>query len=200
MSAWTDHAAVVVASGPSAISVPLELFRYRAKFIAVNDSWKLVPWADALYACDESWWDVNNGLPEFAGRRFTASPRTMRRYGIDLFCSTGTNSGLRAAYLAERFGANPICLVGFDMHAKRGIHWHHPYERLRNPGASQMKEWVKETDLAAELFKRRGVKVINCTPGSALTKYPYMPLEQALHAVVGDSSSADPARSPALVE
>lgn len=177
---WAGCAAIVVASGPSAISAPLELYRSRAKFVVVNESWRLAPWADALFATDEAWWQANNGLPEFKGKRFTASPRTMKKYGLDLFCSSGTNSGLRAVYLAEAFGANPICLVGFDMHIRRGVHWHRPYERLRNPGKSQINTWIIETEWAAEIFKRRGVRVINCTRDSALSKYPYMPLEQVI--------------------
>lgn len=193
---WHGQIAVIVGSGPSAVMAPLELLRHRAKFIVVCNSWMLAPWADALFATDEDWWDENNGLPEFKGRKFTPSPRTMVKYGLDLFCSTGTNSGLRAIYLAERLGADPICLVGFEMHNKRGVHWHKPYERLRNPGPGQMKTWVEETELAADVFKRRGVQVINCTPGSALTKYPFMPLERVL--IDGGSStySADRTRCP----
>jgi len=177
---WKGNIAVVVASGPSAKLESLNQYRYHAKFIVVNDSWKLAPWADILFACDEAWWQVNNGCPEFKGRRFTASPNCMKRYGIDLFCSTGTNSGLRAIYLAERLGANPICMVGFDMHPKNGIHWHDARKNLRTPGAAEMMTWRKETEWAAEIFWKKGVQVINCTPGSALTKYPYIPLGKVI--------------------
>jgi hypothetical protein len=187
---WNGHIAVVVGSGPSAITEPLHLFRYRAKFIVVNDSWKLAPWADVLFACDEAWWDQNNGCPEFAGRRFTASPRTMTKYNIDLFASTGTNSGLRAIFLAERLGANPICLVGFEHHCKNGAHWHRPYEKLRNPGTNQMKTWLQETESAAARFQEKGIRVVNCTRGSALTKYPYAPLEQVITNVTTNPHSA----------
>lgn len=177
---WRGQIAIIVGSGPSAFSAPLELFRDRAKFIVVNESWRLAPWADALMACDEAWWDENKGLPEFKGRRFTPSPRTMKKYGIDLFCSTGTNSGLRAMYLAERLGANPICLVGFEMHVRKGVHWHEPHKRLRNPGKAEMKMWLKDTEWAIEHLKRKGIRVINCTPGSALAKCPFIPLVQVM--------------------
>jgi hypothetical protein len=189
---WAGHIAIVVASGPSAALEPLELYRDRAKFIVVNDSWKLAPWADVLFACDEAWWRLNDGCPQFKGRRVTASPNCMSHYGIDVFFSTGTNSGLRALYLAQRLGANPICMVGFDMHPKNGVHWHKPYDRLRNPSAAEMRTWRNETEWAAARFKEKGVQVINCTPGSALTKYPYIPLERVLiHA-----ASARPTDSP----
>lgn len=189
MAEWKGHIAIVVASGPTASAEPLEPYRNRGKFIVVNDSWKLAPWADVLFACDELWWKANDGCPQFKGRRVTASPNTMKRYGIDLFCSTGTNSGLRAIYLAERLGANPICMVGFDMHPKNGVHWHKPHAQLRNPGANEMLVWRNETEWAAEQFKAKGVQVINCTPGSALTKYPYISLAKVF-AHARDSQSA----------
>ena len=196
MAEWKGHIAVVVASGPSAICEQLELYRNRAKFIVVNDSWKLAPWADILFACDEAWWKENNGCEEFKGRRVTASPNCMKRYGIDLFCSTGTNSGLRAIFLAERLGANPICMVGFDMHPKNGVHWHKPRERLRTPGANEMLTWRKETEWAAARFKEKGIQVINCTPGSALTKYPYISLGKVFNAAAS-ARAADAERSAA---
>src|SRR5262245_16467936 len=189
---WSGHIAIVVASGPSATLEPLERYRERAKIIVVNDSWRLAPWADVLFACDETWWDANNGCTEFKGRRVTASPNCMKRYGIDLFCSTGTNSGLRAIYLAERLSANPICMVGFDMHPKNGTHWHQKRDKLRTPGPNEMLTWRKETEWAAEVFKRKGVSVINCTPGSALTKYPYIPLAKVMEAYAPENeNSAD---------
>src|SRR5215475_4294134 len=192
---WEGHAAVVVASGPSATVEPLEPYRHLAKFIVVNDSWKLAPWADILFACDEAWWKENNGCEEFKGRRVTASPNCMKRYGIDLFCSTGTNSGLRAIFLAQRLSANPICMVGFDMHPKNGIHWHEARKNLRTPGPNEMRTWRNETEWAADRFREKGVQVINCTPGSALTKYPYIPLGRVLaHAAIEGQGRADRAR------
>jgi hypothetical protein len=193
---WAGHAAIVVASGPSAVMEPLEQYRERAKFIVINDSWKLAPWADVLFACDDAWWIANKGCPEFKGRRVTASPNCMARFGIDLFCSTGTNSGLRGIYLAQRLGANPILMVGFDMHPRNGTHWHPPRGNLRNPGASEMRAWRNETEWAAERFKEKGVFVVNCTPGSALTKYPYIPLNVALsHAARSQDSEVQSRRS-----
>jgi hypothetical protein len=60
---WHGETAVIVASGPSAAGVNLECAKGKAKFIAINDSWRLVPWADALYAHDHAWWEVWNGVP-----------------------------------------------------------------------------------------------------------------------------------------
>lgn len=191
MRPWVGNTAVVIGSGPSAASTQIELLRDRANLlvIAVNESWRLATWADALFATDEAWWHANEGLPEFKGRRFTASPQCSKQYGIELFRSAGTNSGLRAIYLAEELGANPIYLVGFDMHAKNGIHWHKPYEQLRNPGRNEMRRWSLETDWAYDRLRKRGVRVFNCTPGSALKNYPYIPLEVIIDGARSSSST-----------
>lgn len=178
---WANQTAVIVGSGPSASATPLELARGIAKVIAINESWRLVPWADALYATDGIWWNDNNGVPEFQGRRFTSSPHAWREWGVDLFMATGATSGTRAIYLAERLEANPVLLVGFEMHCDNGGHWHPPHGgRMRNPGKGEMQIWREDLEARAEYFDRRGVRIINCTPGSALECFPYVPFTEAL--------------------
>ncbi len=180
---WQGEIAVIVASGPSAVLAPLEGIRGRAKVIAVNESWKLVPWADILFGCDSAWWLHNRGVPEFKGQRLTASPMAAKKFGIDLFFSIGNNSGMRSIYLAERMGAETILLVGFDMHAAKGIHWHPPYSKaLRNPGKAEIAIWCKEMERVGKIFARKPIRIINCTPGSALKCFPFMPLLEAMDA------------------
>lgn len=175
---WSGATAVIVASGPSAARAPLLIAAERAKVVVVNNSWKLAPWADVLYGCDAGWWFHNDGVPLFLGRKITSSPAATRRFGIELFVTRGGNSGLRAIRLAEQFGATTILLVGFDMHNRDGAHWHPPHGgKLRNPVPSVMAQWVDEITREAHRFK---AKVVNCTPGSALTCFPFMPLEDAI--------------------
>jgi hypothetical protein len=153
----------------------------RVRIVAVNDSWRLVPWADAVYATDALWWIHHNGVPEFKGQRITASPYAAKLFGIELFAPAGATSGVRAIQLAEYKGANPILLVGFEMHPRDGVHWHQPHGgRLRNPGVAEMRIWCTDMEVHARKFERRGTRVINCTPGSALRCFKFMPLEQAL--------------------
>lgn len=162
--------------------MPLELARGQARVIAINESWRLAPWADALYASDGLFWIEHKGLPEFEGIRLTSSPNAMTEFGIDLFMAPGESSGARAIYFAERLGASPILLVGFECHADNGVHWHPPHGgRLRNPGEGQMKIWREDIERRAEEFARRGIRIINCTPGSRLECFPYMPFVEALN-------------------
>ena len=176
---WAGATAVIVASGPSAARTPIDSAMGRAKVVVVNSSWKLAPWADVLFATDAVWWFHHDGVPEFKGRRFASSPAACRRFGIDLFVTRGSNSGLRAIRLAEQFGASPILLVGFDMHDKGGAHWHEPHGgKMRNPVAGSMRDWVIEIERERHKFK---AAIINCTPGSALQCFPFLPFEDAIN-------------------
>jgi hypothetical protein len=186
---WGGATAVIVASGPSAARTPIELAIGRAKIIAVNNSWRLAPFADVLFGCDAAWWFHHDGVREFAGHRVTCSPAACRRFGLEMFITRGSNSGIRAVRLAEHFGARSILLVGFDMHVAGGVHWHERHVGvLRNPTADTTLRWRAEIerDLRAGKFKAR---IINCTPGSALTCFPYLPFAEAIDGSHGEIRS-----------
>jgi hypothetical protein len=36
----------------------------------VNDAYRRMPYARALYAADAQWWTLHNGCPEFAGEKW----------------------------------------------------------------------------------------------------------------------------------
>jgi hypothetical protein len=196
---WRDATAVIVASGPSASSVPLELAKGH-RFIAVNSSWRLCPWADAVYAADFTWWNHCQGLPEFKGLKFTADGRAAKtwpsiehvpiRKGTDMliFDPPGTigwggNSGFQSINIAAQSGVTKIILVGFDMTLDGGTHWHgdHP-KGMNNPRPGNIGRWRKAVDGAYRQLTERGVTAINCSPVSALQNYPKMSLREALDA------------------
>jgi hypothetical protein len=88
---WRGETVVTVAGGSRAATVNLECAKGRAKFIAINDSWKLAPWSDVLYAEDFPWWGVNHGAPAFRGlkisrddheRRFIELMTKLREIGL----------------------------------------------------------------------------------------------------------------------
>lgn len=187
---WSGQNAIVVGSGPSAPDAPLDLLRGKAKVIAINESWRLVPWADMLFGCDGPWWFHHKGVTEFKGRRITSSPAAAKEFGIDLFACVGNNSGLRGIYLAEKLGAARVLLVGFDMHPANGCHWHKPHpQKLNNPGKNEMAEWRAEMERVAKIFAAKPMQIINCTPGSALKCFPFMPLLEAMNA--GQNTHSD---------
>lgn len=181
---------MIVASGPSAKTAPLDLVKGRARFVAINESWRLYP-PDLIYACDGAWWRANNGLPAFTGIKVTQEARAASDYGllnvtVAVGCDrmlfgevgllgSGSNSGFQALNLVAQLGASRILLVGYDMNLDHGVHWHglHP-QGLNNPHESLVARW-----LSADWTMPRNIEVVNCNPASALGAYPKMTFEDA---------------------
>lgn len=197
---WSGETCVIVASGPTAAATPIDLAKGRTKVIAINTSWKLAPWADILFACDHSWWKNSKGCPEFAGLRVTVDKYAVRQFPniylvncrkpddrivLDEIGTVGWggNSGFHCLNLAVQFGCSKVVLVGFDMTVAYGLHWHgkHPVG-MNNPSTRNIERWRRAVDAAAKVIEPLGVKVINCSPISALQNYPKMALEEALAA------------------
>lgn len=197
---WRGQTAVVIATGPSANSQPLDQIRGRARIIAVNDSWRLAPWADVLYACDRPWWIERRGVPEFGGLKISASPavckvcpdvrlvtlvaraqiltETIGKIGCGLRYGNG-HSGFHAVNLAVQFGAKRIVLVGFDMRLDNGVHWHADRVPYRKDGKA-MSECREALDGCAPQFAELGVDVLNASPISALQAYRKVNLMEAI--------------------
>lgn len=193
---WRDEIIVIVASGPSASQTPLHLGRGRAKFIAVNSSWRLCPWADILFAGDYKWWEAQEGCPEFAGLKATIDRRASEQWGIhrlqgfradsriefdDFGHIGGSNSGFNAVNLAAQLQPSRILLVGFDMTLDYGSHWHgtHP-EGMKNPVPDTVGKWRRALDNAADVIAKRGIEVINCSPISMLKRYPKISFSESI--------------------
>ena len=49
---WAGDTCCILATGPSLTPDQAEYAKGKARVIAVNDAWRLAPWADILYACD----------------------------------------------------------------------------------------------------------------------------------------------------
>jgi len=186
---WTGATAVVVASGPSARNIPLGKGRGLCRFIAINNSWQLAPWSDVLYGADEAWWSAHGGVHGFQGLKVSGDPRSyryhedvkqvfIRQTRNDMLFETrgcignGGGSGFQAVNLAAQLGATKIILVGFDMHAENGVHWHGLHkDGLQNPSMDNMQRWRDLMDAAAPSLKERGIEVVNCSQWSALRAY-----------------------------
>lgn len=195
---WDGETVVIVASGPSASTVPVYLAEGRARCIAINTSYKLAPWADVLYGCDYAWWLKQRGMPDWPGLRVSQDRVACEMYpGIHrVYCNRKAetlqferlghilwagNSGLQAVNLAAQWGAVKIILVGFDMTVSHGSHWHGPHGAgLSNPSVNSVRRWQHRTDQAAAALAARGIRAINCSPISVLTRYPRMTLAEAL--------------------
>jgi hypothetical protein len=201
---WEGETCVLVASGPSAKRANIGDLSGRCKAIAINESYNLCPWADALYACDANWWKYRKGVSEFNGLKisqdylaydlFRIYPDVKKisvdRNGNKLLIDrpghvgSGGNSGFQALNLAVQFGAKRIILVGYDMRVDKGEHWHprHPMPMSNPHPRDNLPRWRTALDGAAGTLILLGVKVINCSDVSLLQAYPKMSIEEAINA------------------
>ena len=93
----------------------------------------------------------------------------------------GNNSGFGAIQLACWMGATRIYLLGFDMHARNGTHFHGGYRCTVGEAYDQKLEMFrKELEDFAPKFVAAGVEVINLSPDSALTCFPKRNLKEVL--------------------
>ena len=83
----------------------------------------------------------------------------------------GLNSGYAALNLAVCLGANPIYLLGYDMHDGGAINWHDGYPDKTSNIAYAM--YRKRFEQVADRITELGFKVINLNPESALTCFEY---------------------------
>lgn len=193
--------AIIIGSGPSLTDQQLVLCAHaqhpgRTKIIAVNNTCERAPFADVAYwgdytavkhyiaklgHCCVEWWSGSRTASERYPKRVKWA-RSAHREGLgDGMIHLNGNSGVQALNLAACWGAKRIVLVGFDM--KRGEdgrdHWfgQHPRPLVQTQLYPQWLEWfvpVYRDALA------RGIEIINCTPGSALTITPARTLEEEL--------------------
>lgn len=192
---WPNSTVVCLGSGPSLTQADVDRCREHARVIAVNDTVRMAPWADVLYAADVKWWRRFAGVPGFRGFKYSIMANTGNRptaqeefrdirilrntgtNGLELqpdALRTGCNSGYQAINLAVHFGARQILLLGYDMH---GDHFFgsHP-DKTRPPFAMCLPLFPT---LVAPL-KAAGVSIVNCTPRSAITCFPMGTLDAEL--------------------
>lgn len=92
---------------------------------------------------------------------------------------SGNNSGMAALNLAVALGANPIYLLGFDMHGGSNgkQEWFHGGYPIVQKDSVYHEFRTNITEVAAPACAEAGVEVINLSPGSALTCFPIAPRE-----------------------
>lgn len=175
--------AICIASGPSLTEADIEKCRRSGrKIYAVNDVYKLAPWANVLYAGDGDWWDYYNGAQGFTGERWTTNDAAALKWGLKHMPGTsqglfhtdglmcyGKHSGFQAINLAFLHGHRDIWLLGYDMGFERGTPKHffgeHPQKINR---MSQYADWIDHFNKAAPVMAKLGLKITNMTRTSAL--------------------------------
>lgn len=194
---------VCLASGPSLTVEDVAAVQGKAPVIAVNDTYRLAPWAEALYATDAQWWKHHReAVKGFAGDKWSlAQPNwgnlhsSMPEVGllVNAGCDGletepsgirhGQNSGYAAINLAVHYGAKRIVLLGYDMQPdgrKQHFFGDHAWRRgVALPYASFLRAY----DTLVQPLKALGVEVVNCSRRTALTCFPRAPLYKSLEPI-----------------
>jgi len=155
--------------------------RGKCGVIAVSDAFRLAPWADALVSNDARWWRANPDAHSFQGRKFSYEwVRGVEPIKAKNPYRIGINSGLRAMTVAQDvYHATRLLLLGFDL---QGTHYFGPHTKrdprtgtkLPNTDEKKFARFIKEFD------KWTGCEVLNCTPNSALTRFPFADVHEVL--------------------
>lgn len=162
------------------------------RFIAINDTYSRVDFADVLYACDYKWWDRYFEQIIFNGELWTQDLRAKREFGLSWVLGRnksglgsdcvhfGYNSGYQAINLAYLWGATRIILLGFDCKDINGkSHWfgQHPNELNQKQNYAI---WINSFAELAKDLVAQNVEVINCSMDSALECFKKVPIEKII--------------------
>lgn len=195
---------IILAGGPSLTSEQIDHVRHSGErffIIAVNRSFEICNFIDVIYAADfdfltefrdqfpsgvpvYSTWNSESGDPGWQPFEDVTYLR-----GIDppFFSfhpdrlTLGSNSGFQAINLAMHFGIKEILLLGYDFREINGQkHWFGDYKQPRLNRSGDWHFWKRRMHQAAPSAEGRGVKIINCSPQSALTCFEKMDITDAI--------------------
>ncbi len=172
----------ILASGPSMSQAIADKVRGKCEAIAVSDSYRLAPWCCAMVSQDRAWWKHHPEALKFSGRKFIGVPPDTIA-GVEHADNTGvitsgTNSGLLGCHVAMTvFKATRILLLGLDL---QGTHFFGPHPApLKNTKPERFAVMRKQF----EQWPHKGVQIINCTPRSSLTCFPFGDLHACLASI-----------------
>ncbi len=182
---WRWRTVVCIASGPSLTSGDCDLVR-GFPTVVTNTTFRLCPWADALYGFDRQWWNlyIEEVRKTFAGRLFCQSTHVIRK---DIECARNHrwfrsfgNSGACAVSLAIAAGSKRVVLVGYDCGLTCGRSHHHGDHPAPLRNCDTIDRWAVQFGQLADWAQRRGAMVFNASRETALTCFPRERLEHVL--------------------
>ena len=156
----------LLAPGPSASPALAAALRGRRVGV-VGNAFELASWAEFLAASDRQWWATYPEAMKFAGDRFSSHEIAGLRQLPG--ARTNWNSGVLALAVAAHLGATLVRLHGFDMH---GTHFFGPYTNGLSNTVPPRRE-VHKAQFAQWARLNPHVRVVNCTPGSALRCFEF---------------------------
>ncbi len=199
---WRGETVFVLASGPSLTQAICDKVRAR-NAIVINKSFRLAPWARVWFFTDSSIYEAHRDdvkawpgeiitMSRTAKRELNKAVKRVKGEGDPAFpflrfpplghpaIRQGRSSGHTAISLAIALGASRVALLGFDMRFVDGREHHHSeYTGPRDPDLYQ-REFVPAFAGWNAAAVASGVSIVNCTPGSAVTEFPFVDLDEVL--------------------
>lgn len=193
---WPASTVFIIGGGPSLFGFDWSLIENR-QCIAVNGGHAL-GWPPFCYFSDVDWYENSireRGLVDYGGMLVTIHTHfqdipgvhCMRRGPPGLNPNPDTlawnlNSGATAINLAYHLGAKRVVLIGFDMKPREEANGtrHNWYFNYRLPKGGQYNLFLKQFPMIARDAEKLGLEIVNATPGSAVTSFPMVKLEDEL--------------------
>ena len=204
--AWAGHRCFIIGGGPSVKNV--DVSKLQGEFtIGINRAYELLSptilfgvdgqlfgWAELGQLGEES----KRKFQEYAGFKVWIALHTLYpddtyliepdtrdgyRIGSTRCLAFKNNSGYGASNLAAALGANPIYLLGFDMHGNRQgkqAWWHDGYPV--DYGENVYTRYIEELNNFAPTLQQAGVRVVNLNPKSSLRCFEFSTLAKVLNA------------------
>ncbi len=184
---------------------------HNAHVIGVNVAFLFGDWVDMIFFGDRKFFlKYRNSIAAFKGLkvtcadyfkdnkgssegiRYLAKESTNRGKGISSnpqMVRWNANSGAAAISVAANAGASTIILVGFDMKLddEENQHWHNAYRLKGTSGKKNPKlktpfgRHLKGFEPIARDAKKRGIKIINASPNSAINVFEKKPVKELLN-------------------
>ncbi|UCE65938.1 MAG: hypothetical protein JSU85_13955 [Candidatus Zixiibacteriota bacterium] len=194
---WDGDDVFILGGGPSLklLDIDIGLLKNH-RVVAVNCAYRLGQF-EAMFFGDRQWLiDHGDGLADFGGLKVTiikdhigkpgikVLKRDNSKYGISTdpgVLRWNYNSGACAINLAVLLGAGRIILLGFDMRKVEGrYNYHDEYSKPLKKNHDPYSRFLKSFPAIARDLKELGIECLNATPGSALTEFPIVELEDVI--------------------
>lgn len=199
--AWEGERVYIIGGGPSVAHAgysAIARLHQTGRVIGINDAYRL-RYCDALIFADRKWlqWphtrrDLTSSsygylIGRVAREEANGDP-PFHRLARDMMAGlsrnpqalSGWDCGSNAINLAYHFtGGRPrdIVLLGFDM---GGGNWHSRHLSPPRDAEYLARNVIPYFERMAAELRAEGIRVINCSPGSALTCFPIMSLADVL--------------------
>lgn len=187
----------LIGGGPTLHGFNFERLRGHVT-VAVNDAFRYVPWASALFSLDATWIrrrraevesfqgevylavaeDFDEPLPKNAIRLLRVRGARGLSDNPSSVCMGGGNSGFGAFNLAYLKGAQRIILLGYDYcHSK--VHWFSNYAwQSGNSHDAMYYKWAQEFKYTTRQLAAKGIEVLNASWNSTISCFPKVELSQ----------------------